>query len=86
MPWSEATKWLLNPLAKGYATTAALYAFGEQPQQFLPNLVVKDRAINPQLDTAQPLADRRECVLRCAGIFIHVRGPHAVAIEGRRRA
>ncbi|WP_049145284.1 RNA-binding domain-containing protein [Corynebacterium striatum] len=44
----------------GFVTTAALYAFGEQPQQFLPNLVVKARAINPQLDTAQRLADRRE--------------------------
>ncbi|WP_368921386.1 helix-turn-helix domain-containing protein [Corynebacterium striatum] len=44
----------------GFVTTAALYAFGEQPQQFLSNLVVKARAINPQLDTAQRLADRRE--------------------------
>ncbi|KXI19401.1 divergent AAA domain protein [Corynebacterium sp. CMW7794] len=44
----------------GFVTTAALYAFGEQPQQFLPNLVVKARAINPQVDTAQRLTDRRE--------------------------
>ncbi len=50
------------------AAAASLKAFGIRPGDnvaiLLPNLVVKARAINPQLDTAQRLADRRVAAQR----------------------